>query len=264
MSDRRYGDYGRSGSSSRWRDDSIFSSDDRGRGRDDDRGFFDRAGDEVRSWFGDDEAERRRERDARRDEAREAFGRVRPRSRDGRDYERSSYGSGRRDEPWGGGDYGYGGGQGGYGLGGGGYSGSRSFGGSQAGYGENRNMGGRQRETGSGGSARSDWDDNYLRWRNRQIEQLDREYDEYCRHRQQQFESDFHGWRESRKRDTGQSGDSVRTQGSASGSTADLGKQGAGATTTGGGTGSATESSTGTSNRPGSRSRAGSSTRSSS
>lgn len=28
-----------------------------------DRGFFDRAGDEVRSWFGDDEADRRRRRD---------------------------------------------------------------------------------------------------------------------------------------------------------------------------------------------------------
>ncbi|WP_337846156.1 DUF2171 domain-containing protein [Sphingomonas sp.] len=33
----------------------------------DDRGFFDRAGDEVRSWFGDDEAERRRAADARYD-----------------------------------------------------------------------------------------------------------------------------------------------------------------------------------------------------
>jgi hypothetical protein len=33
------------------------------RGHDDDRGFFERAGDEVRSWFGDEEAERRRERD---------------------------------------------------------------------------------------------------------------------------------------------------------------------------------------------------------
>ena len=50
---------------------------DRGRhGRDDapadydydERGFFRRAGDEVRSWFGDDEAERRRELDARYDE----------------------------------------------------------------------------------------------------------------------------------------------------------------------------------------------------
>lgn len=34
----------------------------------DDRGFFARAGDEVRSWFGDDEAERRRDLDARYDE----------------------------------------------------------------------------------------------------------------------------------------------------------------------------------------------------
>ena len=34
----------------------------------DDRGFFSRAGDEVRSWFGDDEAERRREADQRNDE----------------------------------------------------------------------------------------------------------------------------------------------------------------------------------------------------
>ena len=32
------------------------------------RGFFNRAGDEVRSWFGDDEAERRREMDSRHDE----------------------------------------------------------------------------------------------------------------------------------------------------------------------------------------------------
>jgi osmotically-inducible protein OsmY len=32
----------------------------------DDRGFFDRAGDEVRSWFGDEEAERRRREDERR------------------------------------------------------------------------------------------------------------------------------------------------------------------------------------------------------
>ncbi|MEG3174618.1 DUF2171 domain-containing protein [Sphingomonas sp. RB3P16] len=36
----------------------------------DERGFFDRAGDEVRSWFGDDEANRRRDLDARYDEQR--------------------------------------------------------------------------------------------------------------------------------------------------------------------------------------------------
>lgn len=34
--------------------------------RDDDRGFFERAGDQVRSWLGDDEAQRRREMDERR------------------------------------------------------------------------------------------------------------------------------------------------------------------------------------------------------
>jgi osmotically-inducible protein OsmY len=38
------------------------------RDRGEERGFFDRAGDEVSSWFGDENAERRRERDARRDE----------------------------------------------------------------------------------------------------------------------------------------------------------------------------------------------------
>lgn len=40
------------------------------RRHDNDRGFFERAGDEVRSWFGDEEAERRREADMRRDEVR--------------------------------------------------------------------------------------------------------------------------------------------------------------------------------------------------
>jgi osmotically-inducible protein OsmY len=38
----------------------------RGRGRGEERGFFERAGDEVRSWFGDDEAERRRRADEMR------------------------------------------------------------------------------------------------------------------------------------------------------------------------------------------------------
>ena len=62
-------DYGRA--------DNYGQRDDRPRGEQgrpprgynqDDRGFFERAGDEVRSWFGDDEAERRREMDSRFDE----------------------------------------------------------------------------------------------------------------------------------------------------------------------------------------------------
>ncbi len=57
---------------SRWREDRNFRSDrdwrgqDRGRGEE--RGFFERAGDEISSWFGDDEAERRRREDHMRDE----------------------------------------------------------------------------------------------------------------------------------------------------------------------------------------------------
>ena len=43
----------------------------RDRGYADDRGYVDRATDEVRSWFGDDEAERRRDIDEQRDRGRE-------------------------------------------------------------------------------------------------------------------------------------------------------------------------------------------------
>src|SRR5437588_10849726 len=52
---------------SRWSEDRNF---DRERGRDrsgpDNRGFFERAGDEIASWFGDDDAERRRREDEQR------------------------------------------------------------------------------------------------------------------------------------------------------------------------------------------------------
>ncbi|WP_262029422.1 BON domain-containing protein [Microvirga sp. Mcv34] len=64
--------------SDRRRDPDQFGQDRYGRGRyssesfgrgsrdyNEDRGFFERAGDEVRSWFGDEDAERRRERDMR-------------------------------------------------------------------------------------------------------------------------------------------------------------------------------------------------------
>lgn len=55
-------DYGRSDYRSQSRSGSYGGS-PRG---DEDRGFLDRAGDEVRSWFGDEEAQRRREEDERR------------------------------------------------------------------------------------------------------------------------------------------------------------------------------------------------------
>jgi hypothetical protein len=72
---RAYGDYGRAGGSSYSRDyrGDHFNETGRDYGNSprgysyEDRDFFQRAGDEVRSWFGDEEAERRRRRDAERD-----------------------------------------------------------------------------------------------------------------------------------------------------------------------------------------------------
>ena len=75
----------------------YYGSPERGRerereyGRRGERGFFDRAGDEVRSWFGDEDAERRRARDER--ELRDA---ERGWGRDDRD--ERGWGSSRADE----------------------------------------------------------------------------------------------------------------------------------------------------------------------
>ncbi|WP_439882041.1 SWFGD domain-containing protein [Pontibacter sp. MBLB2868] len=77
-SNRNYSTYGSTGygygSSYGSTDRDRYSSDyDRNRYSTDydrdrhDRGFFDRAGDEIKSWFGDDEAERRRRMDERRE-----------------------------------------------------------------------------------------------------------------------------------------------------------------------------------------------------
>src|SRR5262245_35815476 len=94
---------------SRWRDD---RDEGRGYATREDRGFFERAGDEIASWFGDDDAERRRREDARMgdrgwqpDRPRSAFGRDRDWDRSSRFYDedrgygRSAFGG------FGGGDY---------------------------------------------------------------------------------------------------------------------------------------------------------------
>ena len=116
---------------SRWRDD-RFEGRDRGYSGREDRGFFERAGDEIASWFGDDDAERRRREDQRMmerdrgyrrdwrggEERSQSFGRDRDEDRGrfygtDRDSERSRfdrdeyrYGSTgrRRRETWGSGD----------------------------------------------------------------------------------------------------------------------------------------------------------------
>src|SRR3546814_4366003 len=104
--DYRYGNQYRS--QDRWRDRERGSRYGSGQGyrEDDDRGFFDRAGDEVRSWFGDEEAERRRDRDVRQWEREQrALG---DRSRTGSAFGGGSYGSGfdRTDDEYPKGDYG--------------------------------------------------------------------------------------------------------------------------------------------------------------
>ena len=239
MADNRYGGYRREG----WqgRDESIFSDDDerrsRGTGRwssehgrepagrsEDERGFFERAGDEVRSWFGDEEAERRRELDSRRDPgfvggdtgrfergaSRTPYGGYgasgsRDRDRFGDDFRRREQGAR--------------------------FGGQRSFG------------------TGSGLGGGSSWDDNYRQWRDRQIAQFDREYEDYCREHQQQFEQDFDRWRGSRLTEGGESGQygdigaaatrqaagggGSRSQSSAAGTSGALGAETSGATATG-------------------------------
>jgi hypothetical protein len=166
----------RYGGDNRWRDRDERGSNERGhmdreRGAwrgDDDRGFFDRAGDEVRSWFGDDDAQRRREMDERR-------------------WERERGMAGRRDSD-----------SGGSGWNAGGW-------GNQRGESWNRVPPG-EREGGftapEGGERRPGGDihdPHYSEWRRRQIEALDRDYDEYRREHQSKFEAEFGGWREKRQ-----------------------------------------------------------------
>ena len=79
---------------SRWPDDDRSSNrgrdwrgNDRQRGGRDERGFFERAGDEVASWFGNEDAERRRREDEMRDRQTERGQGTRPSGQD-RDYDR--------------------------------------------------------------------------------------------------------------------------------------------------------------------------------
>jgi len=234
---------------SRWRDERGFEG---GRGGDNDRGFFERAGDEIASWFGDDEAERRRREDQRmegreggwnRDDRRE-FGRggfsgrdhdrSRPedrgrffghnrnedRGRFDRDDDRgfmSSSGyrgtsgeTGRRPSAWSGSE----GMERGYRPMTGDYSRSEGFfAASGVRGGDDRGRDWREREpfgrdeyrrTSYSGSDRSgNFDPHYHSWRQRQVDELDRDYDEYRRENQARFENDFSGWRERRMQKRG-------------------------------------------------------------
>ena len=218
----------------RWSDDrnpdrSRMSGDWRDRGSRDDRGFFERAGDEVASWLGDEDAERRRREDQMRDrpdESRSArssdFNRNRGWDHDrDRSHERdwndnrgafarggsseSDYNRGWRRELWGGGDR------------------------EQNRFREERfRDSGREYRPFAGDYGRSDewdrdpyrstsragtsdWSDrsrheddpHYRSWRDRHMSDLDRDYDDYRRERQSHFENEFDSWRERRQQKRG-------------------------------------------------------------
>ena len=178
----------------RWRDDRPdFSErgprgwdrgDDRdrdfGRGRED-RGFFGRMGDEFRSWFGD---ERDSDWDDRRERSR--FGEPRRPREWNRSDEQMSRGYGNNDR-----DRGYRPLAGDYSR-----SGSRDFEGRQREWDRDPY----RRSELAGSAPRSNRDDTqYEEWCMRQMEGLDRDYDDYRRERQSHFEDDFGTWRQRRQ-----------------------------------------------------------------
>jgi len=160
--------------------------------RDDDRGFFERAGDEVASWFGDDDAERRRREDMSNRGDEDSWRRPRTFIGDedaGRYDRQAKY----RDE--------------GYRRP---YTGR--FSGRRPGDDEERFDRGNPAERGwterwERGRSRDQGnivagglhDPHYAEWRRRELDSLDRDYDEYRRENQSRFESDFSNWRTTRQ-----------------------------------------------------------------
>jgi len=185
----------------RWREGRPEFSEDRGQrgwgerdrnyGRgEEDRGFFERMGDEFRSWFGDEDSGRGRD-----------FGGHRDRDWEGRQ-PRSRFDEPGRSQGW-----------------------SRDDERSSREFGHERERGYRPLAGDYGRSDRSDlegrdteWDrdpyrrtsfaglgsrsnpsdTHYEEWRRRQVEGLDRDYDDYRRERQSHFEDDFGNWRQQR------------------------------------------------------------------
>ena len=190
---RRYGEYDRSrGDWDRgsdryrgqrgWQDDrnsrygtrGQFSGPDPRRSREDydpdERGFFERAGDEVRSWFGDEEAERRREYD-------EYYNRTYGDPRD--ESSRMGYASASRSNQY---------------LPGRGYA---PYTGERSGYGS-EDHGNRIRAFGPSHDYGEHHDANYHAWRKQRIDELDRDYTEYQQEHRERFNNEFGSWRTKR------------------------------------------------------------------
>lgn len=132
-----------------------------------DRGFFDRAGDEIRSWFGDEEAERRREYD-------EYYNRPYGDPRD--QSSRIGYASASRADR---------------------YlpnRGNAPYTGERSGYGSD-DHGYRTRAFGPSQQYGSHGDNSYHSWRQQRIDELDRDYSEYQRENKDRFDREFGTWR---------------------------------------------------------------------
>ena len=203
-------------------------SDDRERGHSgrEERGFFERAGEQIASWFGDEDDDDGRPRgrgEYRGDPMHGHEGNYgTPRSRDygagrspdrGSERERSNWSpagdqrSSSERQPWGGGNERGGGDRGSYRPMAGDYGrrGSSPRGG-DFGRGEydrpqsNWDRDEYRRTSFAGSTDRSQHHDpHYQEWRQRQIEALDRDYEEYRREHHSKFENDFGGWRDRRQ-----------------------------------------------------------------
>lgn len=189
---------------SRWQGE-RFEGRDRGYSGREDRGFFERAGDEIASWFGDDDAERRRREDQRMMERERGYGYggMRRGEERGRFFGRGSDWDRDRFER-------------GYGYGGrerwsepssrGTFESDQSY--SASGYGRgDYPRGGFSRDERASFAGSPDfsreYDPHYRSWRQRHMGELDRDYDDYRRENQARFESDFGSWRERRMQKRG-------------------------------------------------------------
>ncbi|HEY0164129.1 MAG TPA: DUF2171 domain-containing protein [Sphingomicrobium sp.] len=207
---------------SRFQDDRY--RDNRGdRGDREERGFFERAGEQIASWFGDEDDDDRyahdrmgsREREGGRDQGSrrnspqpQGWGTPSPRDRDygsprDRDYaDRQERGTYRPVT----GDYGRSeGSSGGRGFERGGYGDGQGGRPDQSGRSESPWGRDEYRRTSFAGSSErrpeggQSHDPHYQQWRQRQIDDLDRDYDEYRREHQSKFENDFGSWRSTRQ-----------------------------------------------------------------
>jgi len=177
----------------RWRGD---RHPDRDREPNDDRGFFERAGDEVASWFGDEEAERRRREDQR-------FGRSEYRGRDLSRDDSDRFGRGRFSSGASS-DQSYGRNEGFLGRGGSPRTESeREYRGNTWQAREPRLREDSSRSAYYAGDRGHDADPHYNAWRQRQLDELDRDYADYRREHQARFEEEFGGWRQRRQQKRG-------------------------------------------------------------